>query len=99
MLAPRSEIDRVGLKLPGRIQLGQLGVAILPYQQHRAFWRKSLMTDIGWHRANVTRLHYRAGARYSTVAVGDFPVDLVAQLHEPFDPIIAMDDRQREFLS
>jgi len=68
-----SEIDRVRLELARGIQFGQLRVAVLPYQQHRTFRRKSLMANIGRHRANVSWLHHCARAWESAISVCDRP--------------------------
>src|SRR5207245_3112028 len=89
-----SKVHWVGLKLLARVQLRQRRVVILPYQQNRSFGREALMADVRRHRRDVARLHRDAGARDAGVAVADLPLDLVAQLHEPFDAIVAVDYRQ-----
>src|SRR5216683_231682 len=92
----RLEVHRVGLKLLARVQLRQRWVVILPYQQDRSFGREALVADIRRHRCDVARLHRDAGPRDAGVAVADLPLDLVAQLHEPFDAVVAVDHRQNE---
>src|SRR5712691_3830624 len=94
-----SEIDRVGLELFARVQLRQPGIAILPHQQHRTLRREALMPDVGRHRANIARLHHCTRARYPAIPIRDLPMNFVAQLHEPFDAVVAMNNRQGKFLS
>ncbi len=56
------------------------------------------MTDVGRHRSDIARVHRDAGTRLAAILVGDVPDDLVGQLQEPLDAVVAMEHRQHEFL-
>ena len=52
------------------------------------------MADVGRHRGDVAGPHHDLGPHGARVAVLDVPDDLVGQLHEPLDAVVAVDDRQ-----
>ena len=52
------------------------------------------MPDIGGHRGYVSGAHDDLGPQGAGFPVRHIPVDLIRQLDEPLDPIIAMDDRE-----
>src|SRR5215469_10749804 len=56
------------------------------------------MTDIRGHGANIARACDDACAGCARLLVLDFPDDLVGELHEPFDAVVAMLDGKDEFL-
>src|SRR5664280_724501 len=62
--------------------LGQLGRAVLPYQEHGALGRVALVTDVGRHGGDVTSLHRHRGPFGAAVAVFDVPDNLVGEHHE-----------------
>jgi hypothetical protein len=43
-------------------------------------------------------LHHHVGPLRAGLAILDLPLDLVGELHEPLDPVVAVDDRQDELL-
>src|SRR6266540_1431913 len=90
----RSEVDGVGGQLAGRDQPGQVGVGVLPHQQHRPLGGVALVADVGGHGRDVAGLHQHLAADLAAVAVLDLPVDLVGELHEPLHAVVAVDDRQ-----
>src|ERR1700730_7305357 len=95
---PWLEIHRVRLQALAGIQLGQLGVVVLPHQQDRALGRIALVADVGRHRRYVARLHHHARPRLTGIAVAHDPLNLVAQLHEPLHAVVAVDDWQHVLL-
>ena len=56
------------------------------------------MTDVGGHRADIAGLHHDPRPNSAGIAVLDLPGDLVAQLQEPLDPVVAVDDRENVLL-
>src|SRR5581483_6151868 len=89
----RLEVDRPGFELAALVALGQIRGGVLPDQQHRALLRETLVADVGGHRGDVARLHGQPRSRAPGLAVGDLPGDLVGQLQEPLDAIVAVNDR------
>ena len=52
------------------------------------------MADVGRHRGDVARPHHDLGPHRARVAILDVPDDLVGELHEPLDPVVAVDHRE-----
>src|ERR1039457_2142489 len=90
----RSELDWIRLELAALVHPLQTRGGVFPHQQHRALARVALMADVGWHRRHIARLHAHLGTRCTGIFVLDFPVELIAELNEPLDAVIAVLDRQ-----
>src|SRR6185503_1199589 len=88
------ELNRRGRHLAARIELRQSRRGVLPHEQHRALRREPAVTDVRGHGGDVARLHRHPRAHGAGLAVLDLPLDLVAELHEPLDAVVAVDDRQ-----
>ena len=56
------------------------------------------MADIRRHGTDIAGTADDPRARRAGLLVLDFPDDLVGELHEPFDAIVAVLDRQDELL-
>src|SRR6185369_3841867 len=79
------------------IALGQRTVVIFPNHQNGTLGRIAAMTNVGWHRRHVARLHGDLRARFASLAVFDIPNDLVGDLNEPLYAIVTVRDGQNVF--
>jgi hypothetical protein len=92
--AGRIEVDGIRGGAALGDHLGEVGRPVLPDEQHRPLGRVALVADVGGHGGHVAGLHDDARPPGARLLVGDVPLDLVGQLHEPLDPVVAVDDRQ-----
>src|SRR5664280_137910 len=88
------EVDWVDVLDPATDSLRQTRVTVLPDQEHGPLRAVALVPDVGRHCCNIARLHGDLGTRCTGLAVLDIPDDLVTELYEPFDPVVAVDDRK-----
>src|SRR6476619_6088739 len=93
------ELDGIDAGLAGTNHLRQLGRSVLPHQQHRALRAVALMADVAGHGRDVAGLHRDLGAWSAAVAVLHVPHDLVAELDEPLDTVVAVEHRQHVLLT
>src|SRR5918995_7541623 len=92
--AGRLEVDGIRGGAALGDHLGEGGRPVLPDEQHRPLGRVALVAGVGGGGGHVAGLHDDARSPGARLLVGDVPLDLVGQLHEPLDPVVAVDDRQ-----